>query len=91
MTAYVNTNDKGKLNMREKPEKTSKVLAQIPYKTSLEVEYYNSVWSKVIYNDKTGYVMTEYLSIGKSITKADLQQIYDSLKSTLATIENILK
>lgn len=35
--------------------------------------------------------MTEFLSNGKSITKSDLQQIYDSLKATLSTIEKILK
>ena len=77
--------------MRAEPRKTAKILAQIPYKTQLEVEYVDSTWSKTIYNNKTGYIMTEYLSSGKSITKSDLQQIYDSLKSTLSTIENILK
>ena len=35
--------------------------------------------------------MTEFLSSGKSITKNDLQEIYNSLKSTLQTIEKILK
>lgn len=35
--------------------------------------------------------MTEFLSSGKSITKSDLQEIYNSLKSTLQTIEKILK
>lgn len=77
--------------MRAEPRKTAKILAQIPYKTQLEVEYVDSTWSKTTYNNKTGYIMTEYLSSGKSITKSDLQQIYDSLKSTLLTIENILK
>ena len=77
--------------MRAEPRKTAKILAQIPHKTQLEVEYVDSTWSKTTYNNKTGYIMTEYLSSGKSITKSDLQQIYDSLKSTLSTIENILK
>ena len=77
--------------MRAEPRKTARILAQIPHKTQLEVEYVDSTWSKTTYNNKTGYIMTEYLSSGKSITKSDLQQIYDSLKSTLSTIENILK
>ena len=91
MTVYVNTANKGTVNLREKPEKSGKLLAQIPYRTSLEAEYYNSTWSKVTYNGKTGYVMTEFLSNGKPITKSDLQQVYNSLKQTLETIEKILK
>ena len=77
--------------MRAEPNRTAKILVQIPYKTSLEAEYVDSTWSKVTYNGQTGYVMTEFLSSGKSITKSDLQQIYNSLKSTLETIEKILK
>lgn len=71
--------------------KNSKILAQIPNKTSLEAEYVDNTWSKVIYNGQLGYIMTEFLSNNKSITKNDLQQIYDSLKDTLKIIENILK
>ena len=91
MTVYVSTSNKGSLNLRAEPSSTSKILAQIPYKTQLEAEYYDSTWSKVIYNKKEGYVKTEFLSSGKAITKSDLQEIYDSLKQTLATIEKILK
>lgn len=91
MTVYVNTANKGTVNMRAEPSKSARVLAQIPYKTSLEAEYVNNSWSKVEYNNKTGYVMTEFLSSGKSVTHSDLQQIYDSLKETLAIIEKVLK
>ena len=90
MTVYVNTANKGTVNLREKPEKTSKVLAQIPYHTTLEVEYVDSTWSKTVYNGKTGYVMTEFLSSGKAITKSDLQAIYDSLQSTLDLVKKII-
>lgn len=91
MTTYVNTANKGTLNLRATPESTSKILAQIPYHTTLEVEYVDNTWSKTIYNNQTGYVKTEFLANGKAITRSDLQQIYNSLKQTLATIENILK
>lgn len=91
MTVYVNTSDKGKLNMRAEPNKASKVLAQIPYHTTLEVEYVDSEWSKTGYEGKIGYVMTRFLSSGKAITKSDLQEIYNSLKDALTTIEKILK
>jgi len=91
MTVYVQTSNKGSVNLREKPDKSSKALAQIPYNTKLEVEYVDSKWSKAVYNGKTGYVMTEFLTSNKSFSKSDLQAIYDSLKSTLTMIEKLLK
>jgi uncharacterized protein YgiM (DUF1202 family) len=91
MTVYVNTANKGTLNLRAEPSPSAKVLARIPYHTSLESEYVDNTWSKVTYNDKTGYVKTEFLSNGKAVTRSDLEQIYNSLKSTLETIEKILK
>lgn len=91
MNVTVNTANKGTVNLRAEPSKTGKILAQIPNKTPLEAEYVDSTWSKITYNGQVGYVMTEFLSNGKSITKSDLQQIYNSLKDTLKTIEKILK
>ena len=91
MSVYVNTDNKGKLNLREKPDVHGRILAQIPYKTELETIYVDDTWCKTCYEGKEGYVMTKFLSSGKSITKNDLQQIYDSLKATLATIEKVLK
>ena len=91
MNVTVNTANKGAVNLRAEPSKTSKILAQIPNRTSLEAEYVDSTWSKITYNGQVGYVMTEFLSNGKSITKSDLQQVYNSLKDTLKTIEKILK
>lgn len=91
MTVFVDTANKGTVNLREEPRRAARILAQIPYKTSLEAEYVDSEWSRVTYNGKTGYILTEFLSSGKSITKGDLQQIYNSLKDTLTIIEKILK
>ena len=91
MTVYVKTNNKGSVNLREKSDKSSKALAQIPYQTKLEIQYVDGTWSKTTYNGKTGYVMTEFLSAEKAFTKTELQAIYDSLKSTLTMIEKLLK
>ena len=92
MITYVNTSNKGSLNLRAEPSKTAKVLAQIPYGTKLETDLTTTEWCKVNYQQYTGYVMSQFLgSTDKQFTKADLQKIYDSLKSTLQTIENILK
>lgn len=90
MIVYVKTANKGTLNLRDKPN--GKVLAQIPYGTQLEAES-EGEWSKVNYNGKAGYVKSEFLSTSqnKTITKEDLQKVYNSLAQALQTIENILK
>ena len=92
MKTYVNTANKGTLNMRAAPSAQSMVLAQIPYGTVLETEFVTDDWSKVTFNEKTGYVMNKFLSESQSqVTKEDIQQVYNSLKSALQTIESVLK
>lgn len=92
MKAYVNTDNKGTLNLRAAASSSAMVLARIPYGTVLEIDNLNEEWSKVTYNDKTGYVMNKFLSSSMNeVTKNDLQRIYNSLKSTLEIIENVLK
>lgn len=90
MITYVDTANKGTVNLREGPSKSTKILAKIPNKTQLETEYYDSTWSKTNYDGWDGYVMTEFLSSGTPVTKNDLQQIYNGLKEALNTIEKIL-
>ena len=90
MIVYVKTANKGTLNLRATPG--GKIIAQIPNGTQLEAQS-EGEWSKVEYGGKTGYVKTEFLSISndKIITKDELKKVYDSLLSTLKTIEQILK
>ena len=92
MKAFVNTQDKGKLNLRAKPSLTASILAQIPFGESVEVEKTQDEWAFITYHTTQGYVMNKFLSTSsKTITKEDLQTIYKSLKETLATIEKIIK
>lgn len=88
MIVYVKTANKGTLNLRAIPK--GSIVAQIPYGTKLDAES-EGEWSKVTYNGKTGYVKTEFLTTSETITKQDLQNVYDSLQQALKTIENILK
>jgi hypothetical protein len=46
-------------------------------------------WTQINYKDQYGYVMTKFLA--NSITKAEIQRIYDSLQQTLKVIEGVLK
>lgn len=90
MIRYVNTPDRGKLNLRVTHDKNSGVLAKIPNNTKLEVEYVNDEWCNTEYNGIRGCVMSKFLSKEGAVTTEDLKEIYNSLKATLDTIEKIL-
>ena len=94
MIMYVNTPNQGTLNLREKASTISKVLKKIPNGTKLECEDMGE-WMKAEYAGEIGYVLRSYLSdqssTSSSVTKEDLQKVYNGLKEVLKTIENILK
>ena len=93
MIMYVKTPNQGTLNMRDKPDTRGMVLKKIPNGTILEAKI-DGDWAKVTYSGETGYVMANYLTdqdTSVSVTKEDLQKVYDGLQAVLKTIENILK
>lgn len=53
---------KGPLNMRETASSKAEIIAKIPKDTIITILSVNGVWCECIYDDKEGYVMTEYLS-----------------------------
>lgn len=93
MIVYINTENHGTLNMRAEPNTSCVILARIPFKTMLQAEKVNEEWSKVTYDNKTGYVMNKFLSEEEPVSndKEGLKKIYNSLKATLKTIEEVLK
>ncbi len=50
------------LNMREKPDKSAKVLAVIPFGTKLSVLEQQTGWDKVEYNGQQGWIVSDYVS-----------------------------
>ena len=93
MIMYVKTPNQGSLNMRDKPDTKGMILKKIPNGTILEAKI-DGDWAKVAYSGETGYVMANYLTdqdTSVSVTKEDLQEVYDGLQVVLKTIENILK
>lgn len=58
ITAYPTT-EKGGINMRSGPSKSSRLVTVIPNSASFTVLSYGEEWSYVQYNGRTGYVMTE--------------------------------
>lgn len=93
MIMYVKTPNQRTLNLRDRPDTKGMILTKIPNGTILEAKMEGD-WAKVTYNGETGYVMTAYLTdqdTSVSVTKEDLQKVYDGLQAVLKTIENILK
>lgn len=94
MTVFVKTDNGGTLNLRSAPSKKStRVLEVIPNNTQLDApEGIGDEWTKVVYKNTTGYVMSQFLATSKKdITKAEIQRIYESLQQTLKVIEGVLK
>ena len=87
---FVKTPNHGALNLREKPNASGRVLAQIPDGAELECTIVNDDWAQIKYNGYNGYSKREFLSFG-SITKENLKRIYDSLSDTLKLIDEVLK
>ena len=92
MKAYVNTKNNETLNLRANPNTSAKVLARIPHGTELEVDTAADGWYRTFYNEQMGYVMSKFLAATTTqISKQDLQNIFNSLQSTLKIIEEVLK
>ena len=52
-----------KLNLREQPSVKSAVLAEIPGGAAVQVLQSGAVWSKIAYEDQTGWVGSKFLEI----------------------------
>ena len=74
MKVQVKTENGGALNMRTSPNKLASVFAQIPNGALLEApDGIGKEWTKIIYKETPGYVMTKFLSDSqKTFTKDDL-------------------
>lgn len=59
--ATIKVPNKGPLNMREKDSGKSDIITRIPHGSSVEVVERGDEWTKIEYEGKSGYVMTEYL------------------------------
>lgn len=81
--------------MRATASTASPVLVAIPIGTEVEIiEKTNDIWYKITYNDKIGYMMAKFLKSDSpegTVSKDELQRIYDSLSSALKTIKEVLE
>lgn len=68
------TTDKGHLNMRISPKSSGTVLKRIPNHTIVLVIEPDDDWSKIAYDGKEGYVISDYLSILDDLPYSTLEQ-----------------
>ena len=78
-TALVVT-PKGPLNLRRSPTVNSDRLASIPNHTTIEILDVDGDWAKAVYDEKTGFVKTDFLRItsdlaGKTVYGNDYAQL----------------
>lgn len=52
---------RGNLNLRKSPLSSSQVINRIPNNSIIQVENESPTWCKVLYNNKKGFVMSEFL------------------------------
>lgn len=82
----------GSLNLRSSQSTSSTKLATIPNGTRISIVEQGSEWSKVVYGQYTGYVMTKYLKFESdgddtkvtiTLTREDALALYEALKLSL--------
>lgn len=61
-TMYVNTGNRGVLNLRALPNKNAACIGQYAYGTSVLVLYLSDGWAYVLAGGQYGYMMSQYLS-----------------------------
>lgn len=62
---YVSAANGETVNLRRRASTSSNLIERLLVGTKVTVLNYGSVWSKVIYNSKTGYVLSKYLTSKK--------------------------
>ena len=60
-TATVNVPNKGPLNMRKSDSKNSELISRVPNGSKVEIIEKGESWTKIEYDGKIGYVMSDYL------------------------------
>ena len=89
MTATVYASSGLTVNMRLEARATAKILKQVPIKTTVTVVEYGAEWTKIIYDNTTGYMMTKFLRIKEDddiivVSRKRLQEIYNMIGELLA-------
>lgn len=89
MTATVYASSGSTVNMRLEARATAKILKQVPIKTTVTVVEYGAEWTKIIYDNTTGYMMTKFLRTKEDddvivVSRKKLQEIYNMIGELLA-------
>ena len=80
----------GKVRMRKSPSLGAKVIASYSPGTVVTVLNRGDTWSQISVNGKTGYMMTRYLSSGKTSEKIMYVRTYTGVKLRLRERPTVL-
>ena len=76
--------ENGNLNMRQEPNTNAAKLTLIPNGSRIGISNKGNVWSKAIYNQYTGYVMTKFLKFEDEESEQTTDMITITLKRDIA-------
>lgn len=76
------------INMRAAASSAAPIIAEIPQGSVAEIFEGGGMWARVLWDGKTGYVKTEFVSRGDAgelvtVSKAELEKIYDMVGNML--------
>lgn len=88
--AVVNAN--GGVNLRATPSKSAMRITTIPGGAVVEAAQYDDEWSKVKYNGREGYAMSEFLSFnGEDNTGSEIFALINNIESDLKKLKALLQ
>lgn len=84
-TAFVTATSGQTVNLRQRPDKNSLIIARVPIGTPVQVSETADGWAQVTYGNHTGYMMTQFLKT--SLDTAELLSRLSALEKRVAALE----
>lgn len=84
-TAFVTASSGQTVNLRQRPDKGSLIIARVPIGTPVQVKDTTDNWAQVTYGNHTGYMMVQYLKA--ELCTTDLLSRLSALEKRVAVLE----
>lgn len=84
-TAFVTATSGQTVNLRQRPDKSSLIIARVPIGTPVQVKDTTDGWAQVTYGNHTGYIMVQFLKA--ELCTTDLLSRLSALEKRVAVLE----
>lgn len=84
-TAFVTASSGQTVNLRQRPDKSSLIIARVPIGTPVQVKDTTDSWAQVTYGNHTRYMMVQYLKA--ELCTTDLLSRLSALEKRVAVLE----